>query len=158
MTSLPGPPLKFNETDSQWAAKTWKASCGPHSIAAACELSLEQVRPALLGYRGWMNPTQMEAALRALGKPVTVTKGLKTQELCEGISRIQWEGSWLNPGVPPRVAYHHTHWVAHRRGWVLCTACLPHLWIPIKHWRHFHLNVSPPTPFHVTHHFALTSG
>ena len=28
-----------------------------------------------------------------------------------GLARIQWEGSWLKPGVNPRAAYRYTHWV-----------------------------------------------
>jgi hypothetical protein len=29
-----------------------------------------------------------------------------------GLVRVQWGGPWCDPGVPPRVAYMHTHWVA----------------------------------------------
>ena len=28
------------------------------------------------------------------------------------ITRLRWDGPWLRPGVPPSVAYRHTHWVA----------------------------------------------
>ena len=149
------PLLRFTQADSERADKAWKATCGPHSIAAACGLTLEQVRPALPNYRGWMSPTQIEGTLRTLGQAFSLRHHLKTGDLCEGLNRIQWEGKWLDPGVPERVAYLHTHWVAHFRGWVLCTACLPSEWIRVELWRDFHLNDTPPTPFHITHHYTL---
>jgi len=149
------PFIRFTEAESDRAHEEWKASCGPHSIAAACGLTLDEVRKAMPPYKGWMSPTMVGETLRALGRPYTLRKGLKTQELCDGINRIQWEGKWLNPGVPARVAYFHTHYVAHFNGWVLCTACLTAKWIPVAEWRHFHLKCDPPSPFHVTHHYAL---
>lgn len=152
------PNLKFTAADSERAHAEWYASCGPHSIAAACGLTLEEVRVALpQSYRGWMSPTMIGKCLRVLGKQYTLKMGMKTQELCEGINRIQWEGNWLNPGVPERVAYFHTHYVAYLSGWVLCTACLPAEWIPYGRWRNFHLNEEPRTPFHVTHHYNLNN-
>jgi hypothetical protein len=153
-------PLLYTEADSEAAYKEWKATCGPHSIAAACGKTLEEVRAAMVeasvNYRGWMSPTQVMNTLIALGEFHGVTKGLKTMDLCNGISRVQWEGKWLNPGVPARVAYFHTHLVAHFNGMVLCTACLVDAWVPVDKWRHFHLNTEPPSPFHVTHHWPIT--
>jgi hypothetical protein len=154
----PNPPtLRFTEADSERANKEWKASCGPHAIAAAFGLSLEEVRPACIaaGFRGWMNPTQVSQVLVRLGKVTSLRSGLKTAELCNGINRIQWEGKWLNPGVPARVAYKHTHYVAHFSGFVLCTGCECAKWITASSWRHFLLNVEPKSPFHVTHHYAI---
>lgn len=149
------PPLRFTAADSERAEKEWKATCGPHSLAAACGLTLEAVRPALTNYKGWMSPTQISLALVALGKTHNLRHHLKTAELCDGINRIQWEGKWLNPGVPARVAYFHTHWVAHFAGWVLCTACEPAQWITADSWRQFHLECEPRSPFHITHHYGL---
>lgn len=108
-----------------------------------------------VNYRGWMSPTQVEKTLVALGKNYSLTSKLKTADLCQGINRVQWEGKWLNPGVPARIAYFHTHLVAHFDGWVLCTACLVDKWIPVDEWRSFHLEVEPPCPFHITHHYTL---
>lgn len=79
---------------------------------------------------------------------------LKTPTLCEGINRLQWEGKWLNPGVPARVAYFHTHWVAKCGDFVLCTATEPSAWIPESDWRDFLVNALKK-PFHVTHHYAF---
>lgn len=152
--------LLFNQADSDQANKEWKATCGPHSIAAACSVPLDRVREAMIqagvNYRGWMSPTQVANTLKALGQAYKLTAGLKTLDLCNGINRVQWEGKWLNPGVPPRVAYFHTHLVAHFDGWVLCTACEAAEWLPANAWRHFHLKVEPVSPFHVTHHWSFT--
>lgn len=150
------PPLRYTVSDSDRANEEWKATCGPHSIAAACGLTLEEVRKAMPEYKGWMSPTMVGETLRTLGQNFTLNKGLKTAELCEGINRIQWEGKWLNPGVPARAAYFHTHYVAHRAGWVLCTACLPAHWIPVHAWRQVLLVEPDPSPFHVTHHFKFS--
>ncbi len=102
-----------------------------------------------------MSPTMISKTLLALGKRYQLRKGMRTQELCEGINRIQWEGPWLDPGVPARVAYFHTHYVAHFQGMVLCTACLPAEWIPVDSWRRHHLEEEPKSPFHITHHWMI---
>jgi hypothetical protein len=150
-------PLRYTEAESKAANKAWKATCGPHAIAAACGKTLEEVRaafiPGAVNYRGWMSPTQVERTLGALNVAYDVRKGLKTQKLCNGINRVQWEGKWLNPGVPPRVAYFHTHLVAHFDGVVLCTCCLVAEWVPAEDWRSF--VAAEIHPFHVTHHWEL---
>jgi len=149
------PTLRYSGPDSQRARDEWNATCGPHSIAAACDLTLEEVRVAMTGYKGWMSPTMVGATLAALNRPYSLQKGLKTTTLCEGINRIQWEGKWLDPGVPARVAYFHTHYVAHREGWVLCTALFPAIWLPVGLWKQEHDRLG--NPFHITHHYILRS-
>lgn len=148
------PPLRYTQDDSEKANGEWGASCGPHSLAAACGISLDDVRRAMPPFKGWMNPTMIGETLRTLGRSYTLRKGLKTQDLCEGINRLQWEGKWLDPGVPARVAYFHTHWVAQFNGWVLCTACLADEWLPANIWRIFVAQANKP--FHVTHHYTIT--
>lgn len=147
--------LKYTAEDSIRAESEWKATCGPHSIAAACGLTLDQVRPFISNYKGWMSPMQMADTLRSLGKFKSCKTPLKTSVLCNGINRIQWEGKWLDPGVPVRIAYFHTHWVAHFDGLVLCTACEPTKIIKEEDWRDFLLNSEPKSPFHITHHYEL---
>ncbi len=149
-------PLRYTEVDSDAANAMWKASCGPHSLAAALGKTLEEIRPALTDYKGWMSPTQMTQALVALRVPHNLKSRLKTADLCEGINRVQFEGKWLNPGVHPRIAYFHTHWVSHFKGFVLCTACLPAKWITVESWRDFLINGDPPSPFHITHHYEIS--
>lgn len=148
-------PLRFDASGSDRAYEQWKATCGPHSIAAALGKTLEDVRAVLTNYKGWMSPTQVTQTLLALGAPHNLKSRLKTWDLCNGINCIQWEGKWLNPGVPARVAYFHTHWVAAFDGWVLCTACESAKWIPESSWRHHHLMCEPRSPFHITHHYEL---
>ena len=106
-------------------------------------------------FKGWMSPTYINRTLDQLGIEYQLTKGLKTMALCEGINRIQWEGKWLNRGVPARVAYFHTHLVAHFGGQVLCTCCRTAEWIPEQDWRDHLLHTEPVSPFHITHHWLL---
>lgn len=146
------PALQFTEADSDRAHREWKATCGPHAIAAALGLTLDHVRQYLHEYRGWMNPTQMTRTLLALRKIHNSTARLKTADLCNGINRIQFEGPWLNPGVPAKAAYAHTHWVAHFDGQVFCTACSVSAWLPARHWRA--VLIESDSPFHITHHYS----
>lgn len=153
--------LKFTQSDSEKANADWKASCGPHSLAAACGKTLHQINEAMakgaVNYRGWMSPTQVSRTLDALGAEYILEKGISSKDLCHGINRIQWEGKWLNPGVPARIAYFHTHYVAHDalHGLVLCTACEAAEWITTRQWLNFHLEQEPKSPFHVTHHWNI---
>ncbi len=90
--------LSFSEADSDAANEQWGANCGPHAVAAALNLSLDQVRPHFAAFEqkfkergyGFTNPTMMGNALALAGQSVAIAKGLKTKELREGISRIQW--------------------------------------------------------------------
>lgn len=150
-TRLSSPlPLRFTADDSDAAYDQWGANCGPHSIAAACGETLVAMRTALPDFRGFMSPTEINRALLVLCKNANFKSRLKTKTLCNGINRIQWEGKWLNPGVPPRVAYFHTHYVAHFDGWVLCTAQVPWLWLSIEEW-----NRLTTDPWHITHHWEM---
>jgi hypothetical protein len=88
------------------------------------DLTLDQVRAYVgPGFRGLMNPTEMRAALDQAGVVVneldrdTLYRPMGPRKfgspvIARGITRLQWDGPWLRPGVPPSVAYRHTHWVA----------------------------------------------
>lgn len=151
--ATPPIPLPYTRAESDEARKAWGANCGPHALAAALGKSLDDARLCLPGFRGWTNPTMMGAALRACGAVFRLTKNLRTAQLCDGINRLQWEGPWLNPGVPARVAYQHTHWIAHFDGWVLCTAVNPYQWERREVWSAWLANEGER--WHVTHHYAL---
>lgn len=147
------PWLFYSERDSLEAHDTWGASCGPHSIAAILGLSLVQVRERLVNFRGWMSPMMVADTLRRLDAAYTLRKGLKTRVMCNGLNRVQWEGSWLNPGVPVAAAYAHTHWIAQVDGWVLCSLIDPASWVPLEAWEREIAKTNPP--FHVTHHYRM---
>lgn len=154
MITTPSPFLKWTPAESDAAHDEWGANCGPHSLAAALGKSLTEVRPHIGDFKGWMSPTMIERALRSMEVNFHPAKNICTPLLCNGLNRIQWHGKWLNPGVPARVAYRHTHWVAHSNGWVLCTACDPYAWQLDQVWRAW-LSCHQP-PWHVTHHYFLT--
>lgn len=110
--------LRFDEADAQRAYDEWGANCGPGAIAAVLDLTLDEVRPHLVGFssKQYTNPTMMWAALNALGAswrlvgkdhPIPGHRSWPKY----GLARVQWEGPWTRPGVPPRVAYGHTHWI-----------------------------------------------
>ena len=53
-----------------------------------------------------------------------------------GLVRIQWGGRWTNPGVPMRVRYRHTHWVAVGNGEVFdINAICVGGWMPWDEWQ-----------------------
>lgn len=94
------------------ANNAWGANCGPGSLAAVLEMALDEIRPKLDGFerRGYMGPTHMYAALRACDAKFFCD--LHPRSWPEfGLARIQWEGPWMEPGVPIAARYAHTHWV-----------------------------------------------
>ncbi len=154
--------LNFTEADSDRANTDWGANCGPHSLAAALWLDLSTVRDFMPEFaaKGFTTPTMIEAALDRAGIRYERTTKLRTTDLCEGISRIQWDGPWLKPGVPFGAAYQKTHWVAHSSGFVFCTAIwAPFGWTPIADWRKLVVDccqeIKACTGWHVTHHYAF---
>jgi hypothetical protein len=151
----PLPPLFFTPDESVDANGEWGANCGPHSIAAACGLSLVDVRKLLPNFRGFMNVTEMTDALTRAGIAFTFANRLKTPSLCAGINRLQWEGPWLNPGVPKRAAYKHTHFVARAGNHVLCTAYSSGGWAPMEWWE-AHLKETQQG-WHITHYWAFSA-
>ena len=57
-----------------------------------------------------MSPTMMDRAIASTGH----SRRPGAEWPRHGVVRVQWGGPWLKPGVPPRVAYGFTHWVASR--------------------------------------------
>lgn len=115
----------FTQEDGERAHKEWGANCGPGALAAIMGMTLDEVRPHLGDFerKGYTNPTLMNFALRSIGRRWrtqvlagtaggTSTDGWPTYGLC----RIQWEGPWMDPGVPIRARYRQTHWVGAQRG------------------------------------------
>ncbi len=117
---------EFNDANDRWGA-----NCGPGALAAMLGLKIDDVRSHIPKFdeRRYTNPSMMQAALRSLGVPYReVDDGLDRESLepgdverakfkqitnwpVYGLMRIQWEGPWCNPGVPPAAAYRYTHWI-----------------------------------------------
>jgi len=114
-------PVRFTLEDAQRAVDDWGANCGPGAIAAIAGLTLDDLRPHLGDFerKGYTNPTLMWDVLRRLGIRYHCTLNQMSSEHQGmlafpqyGLARVQWEGPWTAPGVPIRVRYRHTHWVA----------------------------------------------
>lgn len=120
-------PFEYSFTceEANDANDRWGANCGPGALAAMLGVKLDDVRAHLPKFddRHYTNPTMMQAALRSLGVSyhdvddgddrVAVEHGhapfLRFPDY--GIMRIQWEGPWMNPGVPVAARYKYTHWI-----------------------------------------------
>lgn len=141
------PPLRFTVDDAERAGNAWGFNCGPGALCALLSLTPDELLPYLGDFkrRGYMSPTHMWQALRALK-----TRHFKnTAQLDDrwqyprffplfGLVRVQWGGPWCNDGVPIKVRYCHTHWVA-----AVQTDCLKVFdinatcaggWLPFKEW------------------------
>ncbi len=101
----------INGAEADLAYDAWGCNCGPGAIAAIMNMRLDKVRPLLGDFerKRYTNPTLMWEILDRCGRPWRkVGKRWPTF----GLARIQWEGPWTAPGVNPKAAYRHTHWVA----------------------------------------------
>lgn len=108
-------PLKFTIEEAERAYDEWRFNCGPSAIAAIVGLLIAELRPHLKDFeaKGYTNPTLMFGILDSLGvfgRVMSQTPG-GLQWPNFGLARIQWEGPWTKPGVPPQARYRHTHWV-----------------------------------------------
>lgn len=113
---LAGPPLLiFDEAEIEEAADSWGFSCGPAALCALLSRSPDGIRGHLGDFKGYMNPSMMYAALRALEAQWCLSErhgdhGMEFPRF--GIIRIQWGGPWLQPKVPIPARYKRTHWAA----------------------------------------------
>ena len=112
-------PLRFTVEDAQKASDAWSFNCGPGALCGLLGMTPDELRPNLGEFeqKGYTNPTLMKDALGRLGRTFTqIYRGDVPQEkptlAVNGLLRIQWGGPWTKPGVPMRVRYRHTHWVA----------------------------------------------
>jgi hypothetical protein len=112
---------RFTLADMEQAAEVWGANCGPAALAVVAGKTIQQIRPYLGDFeqKGYTNPTLMFASLRRLAirwhqvRDLDVPFGDPGVPWPKfGLCRVQWCGPWTAFGVPPRVAYRHTHWVA----------------------------------------------
>lgn len=106
-------PARFTFEDALRAYDAWGANCGPAAPAVVAGMTLDQVRPHLGDFeqKGYTNPTLMLDSLQRLRLQFRWDRKAAFWPRF-GLARIQWEGPWTRPGVPMRVRYRHTHWVA----------------------------------------------
>lgn len=139
-------PASFSLEELDRANDDWGCNCGPSALAAVKGISLDVALKFLPDFpnRRYTNPSMMLGALMQLGgyrwsapKPHE-SKTLEYPDL--GLVRLQWVGSWLNPGVPVAAHYAHTHWIACRRerGSLYIFDCNNHIvehgWLPREVW------------------------
>ena len=102
---------RITAEESDRAYEVWGANCGPGAIAAIMGMRLDDVRGHIPEFdkKRYTSPTMMYAALKSIGRPWRKAGKVWPNF---GLVRIQWEGPWTEPGVPAKVAYWHTHWIA----------------------------------------------
>lgn len=161
------PPLKFTDEESHLAFTKWGANCGPHALAASCGFTLDRARELLIGFdlKRYTNPTMMENGFNLAGIHWERRRGLVLRDNfaipphLATVCRVQWEGRWLNPGVPKMVAYRHTHWIAYFQGVVFCTIVPVFGWVDFKLWADFMGRWTKSQAYdgwHITHTYALS--
>ena len=145
---------RFTLDDAQRARDEWNFNCGPAALAVVSGLTLQDLRPQMGDFesKGYTNPTLMFDCLNRLGinwKPRKArgptgwhSDGLHVWPRF-GLCRVQWEGPWTAPGVPIRVRYRHTHWIAvdstieGEEPNVFDVNCMcVGGWVPLSEWRH----------------------
>ncbi len=121
----------FTADEAQKAFDAWGCNCGPSALAAVKNLTLDEARKLLPGFdlKRYTNPTMMRGALEMIQKQTGFSYEWRTRRIdtasgnatgivlgfpAYGLARIQWTGPWTRPGVPPKVAYRHSHWVGSR--------------------------------------------
>jgi hypothetical protein len=154
--------ILFTEAEQLAAYQAWGANCGPNALAVALEITLEKAREVLVGFdlKRYTNPSMMENGLNLLGAAWIRQRGLHLRHgPTRGLARLQWEGRWLDPGVPKVVAYRHTHWVASSAQHVFCTASGYFGWIPLHHYcEYLDTKFCPQNGYrgwHITHHYHV---
>ena len=129
-------------------ASKWGFNCGPGALCAVLNKTPEEIRPHLRGFedKGYTNPSLMARILRDLKIPFRrLFESTREPEIDDwkwpdfGLVRVQWSGPWTKPGVPIRVRYRHTHWIAHRKdnsfGEIFDVNCLSAGgWVPFNEW------------------------
>lgn len=103
-------PPRFSKEELYAAADSWGCNCGPSSLAAMAQISLDEARLAINSFdaKRYTNPTMMNDALRSLEIEF---KKIGPVWPDWGLVRIQWEGPWTEPNVPHVARYRQTHWI-----------------------------------------------
>ena len=138
--------IRFSSEDVDRAIKEWGFNCGPGALCAVLSLTPDELRPFLGDFekKGYTNPTLMLETLSRCGAryervyrgdvAVYFPSGIPLLDLA--VMRIQWSGRWTRPGVPMRVRYRHTHWVAVRKKSNEVFDVNASRWMPWAEWAH----------------------
>ena len=111
--------LRFDQEEADKSSDEWRFNCGPGALCAALKMTPAELRPHMGDFetKGYTNPTLMLEVLQRLKiSHRTMYRSDNpagtVPEVLHGLLRIQWGGPWTKPGVPMRVRYRKTHWVA----------------------------------------------
>ena len=165
--------LPYTAAQAKAAHDDWNAMCGHYSIAAATDSPLEDIRTAGVPLKGWMSPTMISNTLVALKIPLRrfllKDEGFHDASYILGLNninsgsilRIQWEGSWMNPGVPIGAQYQRTHYIACKDGTIMDPAFDPAVSLRVEDWLQVVTNDIVPaikgsTGYHFTHAWIIT--
>lgn len=157
--------IPYTVEESETANREWMASCGHHSIASAAGVSLADVKAACSKLCGWMSPTMIEETLLALGCRYSVVKGKFSGKPASRINerwimRVQFEGSWLKPGVPAGAAYQRTHYIAAGDGLVMDTMRHSNVLCTAEEWENLQAEnvakVKSATGYYFTHLWQIS--
>ena len=157
------PFIHFTAEAQQKAYELWGANCGPNALAVVSWKPLDEMPKYLIGFdlKRYTNPSMMENGLNLLGLKWSRDRGLNTRTGTpkDGLARVQWEGRWLDPGVPKVVSYRHTHWIACFNSLVFCTACGCFGWLDFKDYSEYLTTKFCPQNgyrgWHITHRYEI---
>ena len=139
-------PVPFTMEDAERFYDEWRFNCGPASLCAVLAVRPEVALRVIPKFRerGYTNPRMMRNGLDVLGAKVIellsedgrVTLTQDAPYPAFGLVRIQWSGRWTNPGVPVRVRYRHSHWIARADDQAFDINCMCEGgWVPWTEWR-----------------------
>ncbi len=106
--------LQFTRDDAQRSHDAWGCNCGPAALAAAMNMTLDEIRPHMGAFekRGYTNVTNMREAIASAGGRIAQDYRRNWPPIGIGLVRIQWGGPWIINGKTARWAATATHWVA----------------------------------------------
>lgn len=161
--------ITYTDTAARMAHVEWKASCGHFSIAAATGVTLDDIRNAGVPLKGWMNPTMVGDTLHSLKIPHDLLlianqppeSFLTSERLQTGaILRVQFEGPWMAPHLPPGARYSRTHYIATDSHTVMDPMITPDISITRSNWLYWMDRegvgqIKNATAYHFTHAWIL---
>ena len=129
-------------TDMEEQYRIWGANCGPTALAAFLRMKVAEVRPfveAVQGgkFLGYMNAGHMVSAIRQAGREpwrVDYSRGEVRWPKERGVCLLQFDGPWLESGVPFKARFKYTHFVAATRDGALIYDGNANAWMDQAFW------------------------